>query len=301
MVWSPELTATPGTGPTEWSSRLGQPVRLFQVHHTANFNIDNAYALMLPGDRTVSCNALVGPKGEKWGVVPEEYRAFTSGSAMVDRMSYTVETVNSTGAPTWGISAAAHEALVDLLVDVATRHKFWPNRQGDKKTWTVIGHREIGEIWPGESYATACPGGIDLGRLTTDAQKRLSTVAPPVDADEEDELKPIVVERTEYGREAMVVAPWVTGATTGERGYRILTTDEEILAVERMYARGSGTAMKVNRSSYIAIQSQARIDYAEWRKAVTPPEPTASTPTTPAPSPLISSYVLTGTLTPKEA
>lgn len=279
MVWSPELTATPGTGPTEWSSRLGQAIRYFQVHHTANFNIDNAYALMLPGDRTVSCNALVGPKGEKWGVVPEEYRAFTSGSAMVDRMSYTVETVNSTGAPTWGISAAAHEALVDLLVDVATRHKFWPNRQGDKKTWTVIGHREIGEIWPGESYATACPGGIDLDRLTANAQKRMSAPAPPVQRRRS-------MSTLYYTKDATGSLFALAGDGLGTAAW--LETRDQSLA--NALAAQHGNAAFLTPSSFASWKKR----YLEGATPVAPvTEPAASSPP--------KSFVITGTLTPKEA
>lgn len=284
MVWSPELTATPGTGPTEWSSRLGQAIRYFQVHHTANSNIDNAYALMLPGDRTVSCNALVGPKGEKWGVVPEEYRAFTSGSAMVDRMSYTVETVNSTGAPTWGISAAAHEALVDLLVDVATRHKFWPNRQGDKKTWTVIGHREIGEIWPGESYATACPGGIDLDRLTADAQKRMSAPAPPVQRRRS-------MSTLYYTKDATGSLFALAGDGLGTAAW--LETRDQSLA--------NALAAQHGNAAFLTPGS-----FASWKKryldgatlVVSVPAPPAA-PTPPA-SPLITSYTIQGVIAPKE-
>lgn len=269
MVWSPELTAAPGTGPTEWSSRLGQPVRLFQVHHTANFNIDAAYALMLPGDRTVSCNALVGPKGEKWGVVPEEYRAFTSGSAMVDRMSYTVETVNSTGAPTWGISAAAHEALVDLLVDVATRHKFWPNRQGDKKTWTVIGHREIGEIWPGESYATACPGGIDLDRLTADAQKRMSN------PESESDMRLI---RVPDGTVFLVTAS----------GVKPITSAAHLTLLQRVLNAAPGEYVNMTAAEGVTVRSYFTPPAAPAPVA----EPAAAPP---------QSFIITGTLTPKEA
>lgn len=295
MVWSPELTATPGTGPTEWSSRLGQSIRYFQVHHTANFNIDSAYALMLPGDRTVSCNALVGPKGEKWGVVPEEYRAFTSGSAMVDRMSYTVETVNSTGAPTWGISAAAHEALVDLLVDVATRHKFWPNRQGDKKTWTVIGHREIGEIWPGESYATACPGGIDLDRLTADAQKRMSAPAPPVQR--RTSMTTNFVKESTLSTTRTVVFGKTLYATAGDSP----GTPANWIEYVRVQAKDDGPLWFQAHGPHIPLSDAEWEAYKSSYRAPLQVALPAQTPTEPAGAPLISSYVLAGTLTPKEA
>jgi hypothetical protein len=96
-------------------------------------------------------------------------------------------------------------------------------------------------------------------------------LTPPTEQltdEEEDMMKPKVFERTgSRTREAMVVAPWIVGADAKQRGYRVLTTAAEILAAERMYARGSGTADKVDRAGYVAIQEQAGIDAASWERS----------------------------------
>lgn len=81
---------------------------------------------------------------------------------------------------------------------------------------------------------------------------------------EDDEMKPIVFKRTEGGPEWSLIAPWLTGATSLEQGYRATTDPAVGLAWERMYADGSGTANNVNRAGYIAAQTEARANRAAW-------------------------------------
>lgn len=90
-------------------------------------------------------------------------------------------------------------------------------------------------------------------------------IEPEPVIEEEEDMKPKVFERVGSAtREAMVVAPWVVGSSSAEKGYRVLLTDAEILAAERMYAKGSGTADRVDRDGYVAVQDQARKDHAAW-------------------------------------
>lgn len=88
---------------------------------------------------------------------------------------------------------------------------------------------------------------------------------PKLTEKEEDPMKPKVFQRTgTESTEVSVVAPWIKGADDLQRGYRILTNPADILAVERLYAQGAGTADKVNRDGYVSIQQQARLDAASW-------------------------------------
>lgn len=105
--------------------------------------------------------------------MPEEYRAWTSGSpndggkgADWDHRSITFECINESGDPDWKISAAAQESIARLLADVATRYGFTPKRG---KTGNVFGHRELWQYFEA-SYPTACPGGMPVTVITNRAK-----------------------------------------------------------------------------------------------------------------------------------
>lgn len=161
MTFSKLATSTSGNG-GQYSAR-GRTVDRFIVHHAATTSLSGVLSMMATGSRQVSSNYVI-KDGSIIGVVPEEYRAWTSGSAAWDGRAVTVETCNSASgdASGWPISEASYESLAALIADCATRYGFPINRD------TVIGHRELYTRY-GASYATACPGGIDLDRVVRDA------------------------------------------------------------------------------------------------------------------------------------
>lgn len=156
----------------QYSSRGGRKIDRFLVHHAATSNLDVVLSMMRTGSREVSSNYVISNTGEIISVVPEEYRAWTSASPAWDGRAITVEVINSKTGDPWPISAKAQEALSRLIADVATRYKFTPKRDG--RNSTVIGHREL-YTWFGESYATACPGGINLAAVTNRAAELTSS------------------------------------------------------------------------------------------------------------------------------
>lgn len=122
------------------------------IHHAAGTSLDVTLNLMQPGGRTVSSNWVLGKDGKFWRVVPENLRAWTS-SSWLDDIATTVEVVNQSGDPTWGISEDQHLALAYLAVRLF--------REGHLKELSrryIIGHNEVSKYAPGTSYATACPG-----------------------------------------------------------------------------------------------------------------------------------------------
>lgn len=136
------------TGPSEYGSRNGEKIDTLQVHHMAGRSLAQLIDLMMPGGRKVSANGALDTDGTLVNVVPVWARPFTSASAF-DRRSLTVETVNTSGAPGWGISDASHERLAHLLAQMHWTY-------GTKLEYGVGGlifHRDV----PG-TYATACPG-----------------------------------------------------------------------------------------------------------------------------------------------
>jgi hypothetical protein len=143
------------------SPRLGQKVVRAQLHHGATTSAINMRDMMVSGSRQVSANRICTVDGEFWDIVEAGLRAWTSADAAYDRGSFTVETQNlSTNG--WTISRASHEALAQLCAALSVKYGWGRlNRSGPFSTWNVVGHREI-FMFLGRSYATACPGGMDL-------------------------------------------------------------------------------------------------------------------------------------------
>lgn len=145
------------------SSRNGRRIDHVVLHHGATTNGQWMEDIMRTGSKEVSANYVQRSNGDLIGVVPEESRSWSLSSAEWDGRSITVETENES-ANGWTISAAASEKLARLVVDVAGRYGFPINRD------TVLGHREV-HSRHGASYATACPGGLDLDWIVARAQQ----------------------------------------------------------------------------------------------------------------------------------
>ena len=97
-----------------------------------------------------SANYVIGNDGTIILCVPEEYRAWTSGSEDNDTQAITVEVCNSTGAPDWKVSDAALEALINLGVDICRRYNLPGFTWTGDKNGTLTIHKMF--------QATTCPG-----------------------------------------------------------------------------------------------------------------------------------------------
>lgn len=147
------------------SSRNGARIDTLLLHHAATVSGATVVGMMVSGSRTVSANYVCYNDGTLVGVVDEEYRAWTSGSssdggrgAAWDRRSITVETANESYGGSWPISERSYAALAALAADLHRRYGLVLDRNH------VIGHRELWSRYRA-SYATACPGGMDLDRI----------------------------------------------------------------------------------------------------------------------------------------
>lgn len=136
------------------SSRDGVKIDTFLIHHQASTSDDATIKEMVSGSKEVSANYMISNEGRLTSVVPEERRAWTSGStedggkgAAWDKRSITVEIENQTGEPNWAISPKALQKAAELLHDLKSRYDIEH----------VLGHRDLWNKYKA-SYATFCPG-----------------------------------------------------------------------------------------------------------------------------------------------
>lgn len=128
------------------SSPRERSIRYLQTHHTAYPSLSGSRALMDPGGREVSANGLLDTDGTLYGVVVPWRRAFTSASTF-DHDSFTVECVNSSGAPEWGLTDAQHRRLGKMAREIAALNSRTVGAD------MIVQHKNV----PG-SYPTACAG-----------------------------------------------------------------------------------------------------------------------------------------------
>lgn len=151
MVFSQLIS---GTVPhrNKYSSRQGAGIIRIIVHHWAG--TAGGDTRLIDPNSNASTNYILYGDGRLVGQVPEEYRAWTSGSPAADNPSITVEVQNSAGRVnnndndpnSWRVSDAALSKLIAFIADVAARYGWRVIVDS-----TVIGHRQVA--------ATACPGG----------------------------------------------------------------------------------------------------------------------------------------------
>ncbi|WGD36833.1 peptidoglycan recognition family protein [Lysinibacter sp. HNR] len=150
MVFSHLATRT---APSQKHSTRTKSISRMIVHHTAGGTNEGNIALLSTDARQVSANYCLLTTGQLVGIVPEERRAWTSGSDAADSPSITIETVNTGGeAAGWPVSDVQIEMLAHLAADLSTRYQWGPLDRN-----RIIGHRQVA--------ATACPGPYLYPRL----------------------------------------------------------------------------------------------------------------------------------------
>jgi hypothetical protein len=135
------------------------------IHHAATLNFDAVIDLEM-GAREVSSTVII-KDGQVASMFDESYRAWSLSSQYWDSVSLSSETCNETAAPGWTISEASYATLAKVVADWCQRYGIACNRT------QILGHREVYSRY-GASYATACPGGIDLDRVVSDAANILA-------------------------------------------------------------------------------------------------------------------------------
>lgn len=121
------------------------------IHHTAGVAaIEVLGNIFAQPARCASSNYGIGKDGRVGLFVPEDIRAWTSGSTENDNRAITIEVSNDQLAPTWHVSDEVYNVLIDLVVDICIRNGIKAlNWTGDKN-----GNLTIHKMFE----ATACPG-----------------------------------------------------------------------------------------------------------------------------------------------
>ena len=133
-----------------YSDRNGCKVTKITIHHAAGvLSGESLAAIFKVPRRCASCNYAIGKDGEIIGVVPEDKRAWTSGSRWNDEQAITIEVSNSTGKPNWEVSEVVLTSLVKLCADICVRYNITPYYTGDKYASFTFHYM---------FQATECPG-----------------------------------------------------------------------------------------------------------------------------------------------
>jgi len=136
-------------------------------HHEAGTSFEAVIESWRTGRKEGSCHITISNEGEKVGIVPEEKRAWSLSSQFFDSQALTTEIENQSAGGSWPVSDAAQEAAAQVTADWCKRYGIPCDREH------VIGHREVYTRF-GDSYATACPGGLDLDWIVTRARAILA-------------------------------------------------------------------------------------------------------------------------------
>lgn len=172
------------SGRTKWATRVydspqksernPNAVQYIVIHHAATLSFD-AVIQMEMGGKQVSSTVVIKDENVA-SMFDEYYRAWSLSSGYWDSVSLSSETCNSGGGESgWPISEASYLSLARVVADWCTRYGIPCNRE------RVMGHREVYTRY-GASYATACPGGIDLDRVVREANAIISgSITPAVE------------------------------------------------------------------------------------------------------------------------
>lgn len=216
------------------------------IHHTAGGTYEGIIALEM-GARQVSSTVII--EGVRCASMMDEfYRAWSLSSQYWDSVSLSSETVNSGGAEEgWPISEASYRTLAKIVADWCIRYGIPCNRT------FIMGHREVYSRY-GASYATACPGGIDLDRVVADANQLLNPTTKELPMRTTQFIQ--MGDAADWSRVGADVLP--VGNFPG--GYEA-TSDINVARLWDAAINGNRGPVKLAREAYIAQQQLGKREY----------------------------------------
>ena len=152
-----DLITSSDSRPMAAGSIPRQKIDIIVIHHNATTNKNVAINTWLAGGAAQTSAHYEVADNEIIGTVGENVSAWHSGNYDMNARSIGIEHKNATGAPTWTISEATYASSAKLIADICKRYGFYPD------STHIIPHKQV--------HATACPGGINMGKLIKMAQK----------------------------------------------------------------------------------------------------------------------------------
>lgn len=128
-----------------------KPIRVLIPHHNAGVaSGQNIANYIKTTTRALSATYIIGQKGEVFQGLDESLEPYTTSNRAIDTEAITFEIANSKGAPSWEISDASFNALVELSIDICKRNGIKEVSYTGDKSGNIHLHK-----W----YAsTNCPG-----------------------------------------------------------------------------------------------------------------------------------------------
>jgi len=163
------------------NSPRNQPIRKITVHHFAgNATIEAVSDFLRQPGRNASYNYGIGSDGRIVLIVNERDRCWGSSSPVNDHQAVVIGVANNTLAPTWGVSNAAFESLINLITCICERNPGIVQQNGSPGLWydgTANGNKTRHNMFAN----TLCPGQFLQSRfpeIVRRVNERLGSAAP---------------------------------------------------------------------------------------------------------------------------
>lgn len=160
--------------------REGNKVDQIIIHHAATTDFDGIARTFQRAGRGASAHYGVGQNQNVDQYMSEEDTAWHAANWPVNLRSIGIENVNLSGAPDWKIADSTFATLVELVREIATRHKLLPLVVGKN----LRSHKDVSLL------GTACPYAL---------QSRLQELADAVNGSKVAASAPVAVAAPQVG------------------------------------------------------------------------------------------------------
>ena len=143
------------------------------IHHTAgNIGLENLGNFLAQQATRASYNYGISTDGRIGLFVEERNRSWASSSGANDHQAVTIGVANNGDAPSWSVSDAAFESLINLCVDICKRNGISELVCDGTPNGSLTRHNMFS--------ATTCPGQFLQSRFPLICERVNARLAPPI-------------------------------------------------------------------------------------------------------------------------
>lgn len=228
-------------------SRGGDPINGVVIHHTANGGGLSALGYVANANsRNSHPTYLVQNGGQVFGIVHPDRRPYsTAGRPDTEAVSFEVD--NESGAPNWGISDKAIEAVAQVIAYHYKASARFGN--GIARNIKGVAQKEFFVAWHSQYVATACPGPdmiSKLDRIIARALQIAHPTTPPVDPNTKVEVGKVVGVKAAFGAYSsskLARAAGTPAATYPAGNYTVYKIDGDCVNLTRTPGKAGGWAV----------------------------------------------------------